>query len=227
MLQQEILLMDNFTQFSYLRLVLASFLLESSYHCSGLLQRLSGVLHFFNSVQIDLVSIEYTFSHHPSVGVVQGFGETNWGDEIRTVMRVALSWKKSFTFDTGYSVSLRYRNHLGCRADYLVRVLPTKSFERFESSFLHSVSQVPFLCLTLPLFPSRIGRAHENLHLHLSWPHVSSTLGKKCTQSPSGCPTKVQEIHPPRGSSLESMLPHLPTQIQYCPSGHNDKVRTR
>jgi hypothetical protein len=160
--------MDNFTKFSYLRLVLASFLLESSYHCSGFFQHLSGVLHFFNSVPIDLVSIEYTFSHHPSVGVVQGFGEMNWGDEIRTVVRVALSWKKSFTFDTGYSVSLKYRNHLGCRAGYLGRVLPTKSCERFESSLLHSVSQVPSLCLTLPLFPSRIGRAHENLHLHLT-----------------------------------------------------------
>jgi hypothetical protein len=33
----------------------------------------------------------------------------------------------------------------------------------------------------------------------------------------------VQEIHPPRGSSRESMIPHQPTQIQRCPSGHNDK----
>jgi hypothetical protein len=34
---------------------------------------LSYTLHFFNFVSIDLVSIEYTFSHHPSVGVVHGF----------------------------------------------------------------------------------------------------------------------------------------------------------
>jgi hypothetical protein len=144
-------------------------------------------------------------------------------------VRVALSWKKSFTFDTRYSVSLRYGDHLGCCVGYLVRMIPTKSCERFESSLLHSVSQVPSLCLTLPLFPSRIGRAHGNLHLHFTMKELacghdlSSTLGKQCTQSPSGCPTKVQEIHPPRDSSRESMLPHLPTQTQGCPSGHNDK----
>jgi hypothetical protein len=50
-----------------------------------------------------------------------------------------------------------------------------------------------------------------------SWPVVMTSCveysGKQCTQIPSGCPTKVQEIHPPRGSSRESMLPHLPTQI--------------
>jgi hypothetical protein len=65
-------------------------------------------------------------------------------------------------------VSLRYRNHFACRADYHVRVFPTKSCERFESSLLHSVSQVPSLCFKLPLFPSRIGRAHGNLHLHFT-----------------------------------------------------------
>jgi hypothetical protein len=48
-------------------------------------------------------------------------------------------------------------------------------------------------------------------------------VGKWCTQSPSGCPTKVQEIDPPRGSSRELMFPHQPTQIQRCPSRHNDK----
>jgi hypothetical protein len=56
-----------------------------------------------------------------------------------------------------------------------------------------------------------------------SWPHASSTLGKWCIQSPSGCPTKVQEIHPPQGSTRESMIPHQPMQIQCCPAGHNDK----
>jgi hypothetical protein len=34
---------------------------------------LSCTLRFLNSVSIDLVSIEYTFSHHPSVGVLHGF----------------------------------------------------------------------------------------------------------------------------------------------------------
>jgi hypothetical protein len=33
----------------------------------------------------------------------------------------------------------------------------------------------------------------------------------------------VQEIHPPRGISRESMLPHQPTEIQGYPSGHNDR----
>jgi hypothetical protein len=73
MLQQEILLMYDLSYILYLGFVLASFLLESSDHCSGFLQRLSRALHFFNSVPIDLVSIEYTFSHHPLVGVVHGF----------------------------------------------------------------------------------------------------------------------------------------------------------
>jgi hypothetical protein len=73
MLQQEILLVYDLTQLLYLGLVLASFLLESGYHGSGFLQCLSGTLCFFNSVPIDLVSIEYTFSHHPSVGVVHSF----------------------------------------------------------------------------------------------------------------------------------------------------------
>jgi hypothetical protein len=36
-------------------------------------------------------------------------------------------------------------------------------------------------------------------------------LGKRCTQNPLGCPTKVQEIHPPRGNSRESTIPHQPT----------------
>jgi hypothetical protein len=44
-----------------------------------------------------------------------------------------------------------------------------------------------------------------------------------CTQSPSGCPTRAHEIHPPRDSPWESMLPHQPTQIQDGSSGHNDK----
>jgi hypothetical protein len=83
-------------------------------------------------------------------------------------MIIALSWKKSFASDTRYCVSLRYRNHSGCSTGYLVRVHPTKSCEHFESSLLHSVSQVSSLCLTLPLFPSRIGRAHGNLHLHFT-----------------------------------------------------------
>jgi hypothetical protein len=65
--------MYDLTQLLYLCLVLASFLLESIYHGSGFLQRLSCTLHFFNSVPIDLVSIEYTFFHHPLVGVVHGF----------------------------------------------------------------------------------------------------------------------------------------------------------
>jgi hypothetical protein len=65
--------MYDLTQFLYLCLVLAPFLLEGSYHGSGFLQRLSCTLRFFNSVSIDLVSIEYTFSHHPLVGVVHGF----------------------------------------------------------------------------------------------------------------------------------------------------------
>jgi hypothetical protein len=69
--------MDNFTQFLYLCLILASSFLESSYHCLGFLQCLSGVLHFFNAVPIDLVSIEYTLSHHSSVGVIHGFREMN------------------------------------------------------------------------------------------------------------------------------------------------------
>jgi hypothetical protein len=56
-----------------------------------------------------------------------------------------------------------------------------------------------------------------------SSPHMLSTLRKLCTRGTSGCPTKVQKIHPPRGSSQESMLPHQPTQIQGGPSGHNDK----
>jgi hypothetical protein len=34
---------------------------------------LSRTLRLFNSVPIDLVSIEYTFSHHSSIGVVHGF----------------------------------------------------------------------------------------------------------------------------------------------------------
>jgi hypothetical protein len=73
MLHQEILLVYDLTQLLYLGLVLASFLLESSDNCSGFLQRLSCTLGFFNFVPIDLVSLEYTFSHHPSVGVVHGF----------------------------------------------------------------------------------------------------------------------------------------------------------
>jgi hypothetical protein len=60
MLQQEILLMYDLTQLLYLCLVLAPFLPESSYHGSGFLQRLSCTLCFFNSISIDLVSIEYT-----------------------------------------------------------------------------------------------------------------------------------------------------------------------
>jgi hypothetical protein len=73
MLQQEVLLMYDLTQLLYLGLVLASFLSESSDHCPGFLQRVSCTLCFFNSVPIDLVSIECTFSHYPSVGVVHGF----------------------------------------------------------------------------------------------------------------------------------------------------------
>jgi hypothetical protein len=38
---------------------------------------LSGVLHFFNLIPINLVSIEYIFSHNSSVGVIHGFGEMN------------------------------------------------------------------------------------------------------------------------------------------------------
>jgi hypothetical protein len=173
MLQQEVLFMYDLTQFLYLCLILASFLLESSDQCSGFLLDLSGVLHFFHSVPIDLVSMEYTFSHHPLVGVVHGFWKADWGDKIGTIVRVALSWKESFTFDTRYNVPLRYNNYFGCRAGYLVRVLPTESCERFESSLLHSVSQVPSLCLTLPLFPSRIGRAHGNIHLHFTTKELS------------------------------------------------------
>jgi hypothetical protein len=67
------MLVYDLTQLLYLGLFLASFLPESSYHCSGFLQRLSRTLGFFNSVPIDLVSIEYTFSHHRSVGVVHNF----------------------------------------------------------------------------------------------------------------------------------------------------------
>jgi hypothetical protein len=47
-------------------------------------------------------------------------------------------------------------------------VLPTKSCEWFKSSLLHCVSQVQPLCLTVPLFPSRVDRAHGNLHLHFT-----------------------------------------------------------
>jgi hypothetical protein len=107
MLQHEILLMNNFTQISYLGLILASSLLESGYYRSGFLQRLSGILHLFNSMSIDLTSIEHTFSHHQSIGVIYGFGKANWRDKIRTIVRVALSWMKSFAFDPWSSVSLR------------------------------------------------------------------------------------------------------------------------
>jgi hypothetical protein len=37
----------------------------------------------------------------------------------------------------------------------------------------------------------------------------------------------VQEIHLPWDSSWESMLPHQSTQIQGCPSGHNDISENR
>jgi hypothetical protein len=47
------------------------------------------------------------------------------------------------------------------------------------------------------------------------------------TQSPSGCPTKVQEIHPPRGSSRDSMLPHHPTQSSIVHLVITTKVRAR
>jgi hypothetical protein len=168
MMQHEILLMDTFNQFSFLCLILASLLLESGYHCSGFHQHLSGILHFFNSVPIDLVSIGYTFSHHASVGVIHGSWKANWGDKSRTMVRVALSWKKSFAFDSWSNVSLRYRNHFGCGAGYHVRVLPTKRCERFKHSLLHSVGQVQSLCLALLLFPSKICRAHRDLHLHFT-----------------------------------------------------------
>jgi hypothetical protein len=168
MLQHEILLMDNFTWFSNLGLILAFSLHESGYHCSGFFQRLRGIFRFFNSVPIDLVSIEYTFSHHQSVGVIHGFRKMNLGDKIRTIGRIALCGQRSFTFDPWSSVSLRYKNHFGCRASYRVRVLPTKSCECFKRRLRHSVSQVQSLCLTLPLFPSRIWWAHRDLHLHLT-----------------------------------------------------------
>jgi hypothetical protein len=101
-------------------------------------------------VSIDLVSIECTFSHHPSVGVVHGFRKVDCGDKIRAIVKVALGWKDSFTFATRYSVSLRYRNYFGCRAGYLFRVLPTECGEYFESCLLHHVGQVSPLYLTLP-----------------------------------------------------------------------------
>jgi hypothetical protein len=103
----------------------------------------------------------------PSVGRSHKWlRKMNWDDKIKTKVRVARSWDKSFAFDPCSNVSLRYRNHFGCGASYQVRVLPTKSCERFKSSLLHSVSQVQSLCLALPLFPSRVCQAHENLHLY-------------------------------------------------------------
>jgi hypothetical protein len=224
MLQQEVLLINDLTQFLYLCLVLASFLLESSYHFSGFLQCLSYTLHLFNSVSIDLVSIEHTFSHHPSVGVVHGFWKEDWGDKIKAMVRVALGWEDSFTLDTRYSVSLKYRNYFGCRPDYLVREQP---FARCQwSSVL-----VPYT----PTLPKQDWSDTRNSSplLHNEgvgqwlWSPVLSTLGKSYTQSPLGCPTKVQEIHPPRSSSRESMLPHQPTQVQRCPSGHNDRSESQ
>jgi hypothetical protein len=77
-----------------------------------------------------------------------------------TIVRVALGWKDSFSFTTRCNVSLRYLNYFGCRVDYLGRVLSTEGCECFESSLLHRVGQVSSMCHTLPLFPSRIGRAH-------------------------------------------------------------------
>jgi hypothetical protein len=81
------------------------------------------------------------------------------------------------------SVSLKYRNHFGCSAGYRVRVSPTKNCERFKSSLLHSVTQGSSPSL------------HNEGAVLWSWTHVSSTLGKRCTHSPSWCPTKAQEIH--------------------------------
>jgi hypothetical protein len=43
--------------------------------------------------------IEHAFSHHQLIGVIHSFGETNGGDEIRTIVRVALSGEKSFELD--------------------------------------------------------------------------------------------------------------------------------
>jgi hypothetical protein len=60
-----------------------------------------------------------------------------------------------------------------------------------------------------------------------SWSHVPSTLAKQCTQSPSECPTRVLEIHPPRGNS-ESPCFHI--SRRWSSIVHLDittKVRTR
>jgi hypothetical protein len=110
-------------------------------------------------------------------------------------MRIALSWKKSFALDTRYSVSLRHRNHFGCRAGYLVRVLPTKSCECFESSLLHRISQVSPLCPTLPLFPSRIGRTHGKLHLYFTTKELAGGHDLPCRVLwVSGVPKVLQGV---------------------------------
>jgi hypothetical protein len=66
-------------------------------------------------------------------------------------------------------------------------MLLTKSCECFQHSLLHGASQFPPLCLHLPLFPSRMCRAQEDLYIHfltkqLAWCHelTCRVLGIRC-----------------------------------------------
>jgi hypothetical protein len=98
-------------------------------------------------------------------------------------------------------VLLRYRNYFGYRAGYLGRVLPTESCECFESSLLHRVRQVSPLCLTLPLFPSRFGRAYWNLHLYFTTKELACGHDLTCRvlwvsgvpKVPQGVPQKCRK----------------------------------
>jgi hypothetical protein len=56
---------------------------------------------------------------------------------------------------------------------------------------------------------------------------VPSTRDTVCTRSPLGCPTKVQENYPPRGSSSESTPARQRSWIRRQTSGISDNVRTR
>jgi hypothetical protein len=74
--QQEILLMNDFTQFLNCCFILASSLLKTGYRCSSFLQLLGDSFCTINLLSINVVSIEHALSNHHLIGIKHGFGET-------------------------------------------------------------------------------------------------------------------------------------------------------
>jgi hypothetical protein len=96
-----------------------------------------------------------------------------------------------------------------------------KRCEHFESSLLHSVSQVQSLCVTLPLVPSKIGWAPENLHLHFTTKELACGHDLTCRVLWASSVPKVLQVVP-----QECRKSTLLEVIQASPCFHINRRRS-